>query len=243
MGKHICSVDEWFDHAPPKEGSRQWVDGRSAKELAKSFFQTGVSSPPKELTLLLSSSHALGQINLIEAWPEYKIQLDSFRGETRNADLAAIGLGLPGVIAITVEAKADESFGNTIEKTLAGIREKSNIPSRITTLAQAVLGRHPSEVSLLRYQLLHGTAASLILAQELNATAAVFVVFEFISSSCSKRNLGRNDADLNAFIHTLSPTTSSFVLGKLSGPFSVPGGGRIPSGVPLFIGKASLYLT
>ncbi len=239
----IKSVNEWFDLAPPKEGERQWVDGRSAKELAKSFFRSEYPTPPEELIRILSSSPILGQVNLIEVWPEHKIQLDSYRGETRNADLAAIAMGLPGIISVTVEAKSDESFGKTIEETLESASGKSNIPKRITGLAQAVFGRRPSELSMLRYQLLHGTAANLILADEMKAAAAVFIVFEFVGQACLEKNLSRNAADLENFIQVLSPDASFFVSGQLLGPFYVPGGGRVPKGVPLFIGKVRTQLT
>jgi hypothetical protein len=33
--KDIHTVDDWFRLAPPAGGARQWVDGKSAKELAK----------------------------------------------------------------------------------------------------------------------------------------------------------------------------------------------------------------
>jgi hypothetical protein len=187
----------------------------------------------------LASSPTLGVVHLTEAWPEHKIRLDWFRGETRNADLAAVALGKPGVVAVTVEAKADGSFGRTIAEALAAAPAESNVPKRITTLASAVLVCTPAEIGSFRYQLLHGTAAGLILACEQAASAAVFAVLEFLGPSCSPRNLRRNASDLNAFIQALFPGASPLVPGQLVGPFSVPGGGLVPSGIPLFIGKAS----
>ena len=33
--KNIVDCDSWYNACPPKKGKKQWVDGRSAKELAK----------------------------------------------------------------------------------------------------------------------------------------------------------------------------------------------------------------
>jgi hypothetical protein len=135
-------------------------------------------------------------VQFTQAWPEHKIQLDSYWGETRNADLAAVGKGQPGVVAMTLEAKADEPFGRTIAAELAGAGEGSNLPKRILSLCQSVLGRPPSAVGGLRYQLLHAVAATLIYAKEQGAAAAVFVVYEFHGPSCSAAKLKHNAADL-----------------------------------------------
>ena len=237
-GQNITSVEEWFRYAPPKKGLRQWVDGRSAKELAKSFLETGVPVVPPELRDLLRSSRELGMVDIDIAYPEHKIALDTFPGETRNADLAALGHGDIGSVAATIEAKAYEEFAKTIGETLATLRSRSNVPRRIAALANAVLGHAGSEIDDLRYQLLHGIAASLIFAREHSATAAVFIVLEFHGPSCVKENLERNSRDFSLFLKALSPNGPSSQIGKLSGPLLVPGGEFVPTGLPLFVGKA-----
>jgi hypothetical protein len=45
-GNEINSVEDWFRCAPPKMGKLHWKDGRSAKELAQSWFRLGVPKPP-----------------------------------------------------------------------------------------------------------------------------------------------------------------------------------------------------
>ena len=129
-GSSINSVDAWFATAPPKE-AYQWKDGRSAKELAKSFCQPSGVGLPAEIKSLLDSSPVLGRVDIVELWPEHKLALDSLRGETRNADLAGIGTSRLGPTAITVEAKADEPFGDTTGQALAKAPQRSNLPSRI----------------------------------------------------------------------------------------------------------------
>jgi hypothetical protein len=80
-GKPIDSVESWFEHAPPTRRRRRWRDTRSAKELAKAFCGSGAVLVPQELASLLDSNPSLGPVEIIEAWPEHKMALDSFRGE------------------------------------------------------------------------------------------------------------------------------------------------------------------
>jgi hypothetical protein len=236
-GQPIRGLDDWFRLAPPKRHERHWKDGRSAKEVARSFVGEGAPGVPEELRALLGSASVLGAVEMTEASPEEKIVLDDYPGETRNADLAGVGVGRTGTIAFTIEAKADEEFGQTISERLADVRDApSNVPLRIRWLTHAVLGRSPDAAGQLRYQLLHGAAASLILASERAAAAAVFIVHEFRSSACSASKLDRNKADLDHFVMLLGG--SEIRPGALQGPFVVPGGGRVQAGVPLFIGKA-----
>jgi hypothetical protein len=219
-------------------GSKHWKDGRSAKELAKAFCAPRVRAVPTELRDLLASSDQLGAVQFTQAWPEHKIRLDSFFGETRNADLAAVGTGKAGVTAVTIEAKADEPFGPTIAHALAQAGVKSKVPQRISSLSKALFDPLPPNLGALRYQLLHGIAATLIFAKEQKAAAAVFIVFEFQGLSCSEQNLQGNAVDLDAFVLALGPAASPITTGQIAGPLRVPGGGRVPSNIPLFIGKA-----
>lgn len=236
-GRSIASVEDWLAFAPPKEGLAHWKDGRSAKELAKAFFEPGVACEPPELIALLGSSKAIGQVRLTGAWPEYKIRLDGFRGETRNADLAAVGEGPNGIVAVTIEAKADESFGQLIGTTLDSAPEKSNVPVRIAALAAGLLDKRSSDVRHLRYQLLHAIAATLIFAAERRAKTAIFVVMEFRGSTCADEKLAGNAEDLNAFIAELAPALGPLKDHELLGPICVPGNERIPNDIPLYVGK------
>jgi hypothetical protein len=236
-GHEITTVDEWFQFSPPKEGKHQWVDGRSAKELAKVFLERGFPAVPPELRALLSSHPDVGPVDLTIAFPEHKIALDKFPGEPRNADLAAVGDCGMGKVAVNIEAKADEAFGDTIGDRLASASTMSNVPKRITALAEALLGHAGQEIHGLRYQLLHGIAASMIFAREQGASAAIFVALEFHGPSCAKENIERNRTDFELFVKALVPRGQALIPGRLSGPFQIPGGDFVPSGLPLYIGK------
>ena len=233
-GATISSVDAWFAISPPKR-AYQWKDSRSAKELAKAFCRSGTVEVPAELAALLASRVELGHVQVDELWPEHKISLDSFRGETRNADLAGIGTCALGATAITIEAKAYESFGELISEVLAGASERSNRPARVDALSRSIFGVSGVELGTLRYQLLHGVGATLILAEQHKAPVAVFIVYEFQQATPTERN-HRNARDLEAFVARLGPS-QPLIPETLLGPFNMLHDER-SSNVQLYIGKA-----
>ena len=63
---------------------------------------------PTEIETLLRSRPDLEDVILDRIMPEQRIDFDEFPGEPRNADLAIAAHDASGVLAITVEGKADE---------------------------------------------------------------------------------------------------------------------------------------
>jgi hypothetical protein len=238
-GHEIRSVEDWFMYAPPKMGELQWEDRRSAKELARSWFRKEEVCPPEEMRLLLEKAFRT-EILFDEAKPECVIKLDDFAGEHRNCDLVLLcNVGAKRMV-INVEAKADEPFGDLIgeyyhRKTGSG----SNVPCRIRQLSQALFGREPDEaIRKLRYQLLHAAAATLIEANENEAELGLFLVHEFRSASLNGGKLTQNGTDWENFVHAFPElATAQFEKNQILGPIWVPGGGRVPDSVPLYLGK------
>lgn len=254
-GHEILSVEDWFRYAPPRMGKLHWKDGRSAKELARSWFRGGNPKPPGELVALLEAKFGTG-ITFVEVKPERIIELDDFAGEHRNCDLVVLcDVGAKRIV-INIEAKADEPFGEVIGEYLdrkSGSRSKlrerrsdshSKVPERIRQLSVALFGREPDEeIQELRYQLLHAAAATLIEAKNSEAAMGLFLVHEFRSESLNRKRLRRNDADWQKFIHTfLELATASCEKNQILGSVSVPGGGRVPDSVPLYLGKLVIEL-
>jgi hypothetical protein len=237
-GSLIESVDDWYANAPPKKGKIQWKDNRSAKELAKAWYRPSL---PEEMHNLLESHPDFHDFAVAEAIPEYQIQIDNYGGEPRNADLLIIGSSVRGTSLITIEAKADEAFGPIIAEYVsekAGSR--SNVPKRINLLLKAMFARDLcDELGLLRYQLLHGAAATLIEANKRGAKQAAFIVHEFLSTGTDPQKVLRNNMDWSYFLSLLGGVESP---GCLSGPFMVAGGDFVPKSIPLFVGKASKVL-
>jgi len=238
-GHDIHSIDDWFEYAPPKMRERHWKDGRSAKELARSWVRKGYACPPEEMRLLLEATFN-GEITFHKAKPECVIELDDFPGENRNCDLVLL-LGIGQRMVVNVEAKADERFGDdTIgdyyDRTA---NSRSNVPARIRQLSLALFGRVPDAVIRgLRYQLLHAAAATLIEAAANKAELGLFLVHEFQSANLSSAKLKKNSTDWENFVRVFPELAGAQVeKNQILGPVSVMGGGRVPSSVPLYLGK------
>jgi len=239
-GHEIRSVDDWFKYAPPKMGARHWKDGRSAKELAKSWFRKEFASPPEELRLLVEMAFGTG-IVFDEAKPECIIELDDFRGEHRNCDLVVLCTVGTQRIVINIEAKADEPFGDSVVGAYYDqkLNSSSNVPKRIEGLSTALFGKTPDAlIRSLRYQLVHSTAATLIEAAASKAELGLFLVQEFYSPSLSGVKLQQNRADWAAFVRAF-PELSTADVQKIQilGPISVPGGRRVPKSISLYLGS------
>ena len=242
-GSEIQSVDDWFTFAPPKKGIKQWKDGRSAKELAKIWFPSiGQLKIPNELIKLLNSHEDIKNAVIDEGIPEHIVALDNFRGEQRNCDLALYGRVGDNPISINIEAKADEPFDLTIQEKLDRVTNpRSKIPQRIDILRRSLFGKKQQELpemANLRYQLLTGSAGTLIDAESIGARLAVFVVHVFLSNKLDMEKVYQNEQDFNNFIRLLSKNPQMKLEdGELFGPIVVHGGEFVPSHIPLYVGK------
>jgi hypothetical protein len=252
--KSIVDLDSWFSLAPPKGGRDHWDDGRSAKELARAWCEDGAPAVPFEIQQLLESHSAFRHAVLEHCHPEHRVRIDSFPGEPRNADLNIQGHVGADRIVISVEGKADESFGSTVRATLAAADRRSkrgltsNGKARVESLLMALFGESISanDVYLeLPYQLLTATAGTLAFAKESAADTALLVVHEFVGGRRSNgkqatksTNLERNAKTLDKFVTQLLRTDTVVVPGRMVGPVAVPGNEFIPANVEFFIGKA-----
>jgi len=241
--REMRSIDDWFAQAPPKRGIKQWVDGRSAKELARAWFPVaGNPQVPAEIISLLESREETCGIVFEVGEPERVTVFDDCGGEGRNADLVVWGRGRHGNVLLSIEGKADEPFGDIageyVQKSVEGNR-RSRVPERFASLCRGVLGVGPDdeEARASRYQLLTALAGALVEAQEYGADATLFIVHEFVGRTDDKRLL-RNALDLARFVNLLSKgTVEAISPGILTGPFSVPGNEHFAGTERLFIGK------
>jgi hypothetical protein len=100
---------------------------------------------PSDLQHLFDASPHLSGLVIDRVHPEHKIRFDNIPGEPRNADLAIEAHDPAGVVAITVEGKADESFDQPVEDVLrrAADRvardEKTGAITRVEGLANSLL--------------------------------------------------------------------------------------------------------
>ena len=249
-GRILSSLEDWERYAGPKS-ARQWVDGRSAKEVARAWLASGEELPP-EISSILANHYRFGPILAWDAEPEAKLRFDMFPGEPRNSDLVVYLEDNFGPYLLAVEAKADEPYGDTVAQTLlaAQARMQENPRSRgllrVKQLAEVLFGPSSNEgpgLGLLRYQLLTACAGALCEAERRKYARAILLVHEFITPKTIDERHERNAADLNLFVKVLSGGGITNVdSGDLCGPFNVPGSPIIKTQVDLFIGKVSRNL-
>lgn len=242
----INNVEQWGLFAGPKKKS-QWKNGRSAKETAKAWLATGEPAIPEDLKSTLDSCKLTRDIVVEVANPELPIRFDSYSGEPRNADVAFTGISDSKTVAVTIESKADEPFGNKLKKELKEAEKtkekkpKSNKLQRGKNLLASILGvegEAPEDVLNLRYQLFTATAGTLAYAKESGADVAVLLVHVFQTSATDDKKLRSNDDDFNAFLdHLRSCQPEAGQCGQLAGPFHFPESDYISYSIPLYIGK------
>ena len=244
-GATITCLDDWRRLAPPKSVD-QWIEGRSAFELANSWCGAGIPVLPSELHSLLESRSETRGLVVDEVIPEHRIAFDAHGGEPRNADLVMVGHTSSSKVAVTIEAKADEPFGATVAQTVADALERAilNPKSRgVRRVEDLVRGLLPSRtkglphLGVLRYQLLTAAAGTLAYAAMEGAALAVLIVHEFVTDKTSDKRHAKNAEDYNRFLHRFTgKAISSDAAHGLVGPVALPDASPF-RGVPLLIGK------
>ncbi len=99
-GLEINTVEEWGRLAGPA-AVEQWKDGRSAKELAKSWI---AGEGQWMLSELFESLEETRELPIAEATAEAQVAFDEFPGGKRNHDLLVCGQGAAGPIVVGLEA-------------------------------------------------------------------------------------------------------------------------------------------
>lgn len=246
-GHAISSIEEWGRLAGPK-ASHQWVEGRSAYELARAWAGTGSPVMPVEVRALLDSRPETAGLTVETVFPEHPIAFDARPGEPRNADLAFLAENGRQRVAVTIEAKADEPFGTTVGDTLHAAvarwmeNERSGGVARVFDLIQSILPRPPHvavHAGTLRYQLLTAVAGTLAFAAASHADAAVLLVHEFTTDKTRSELQAKNHQDYLAFLGRLASSVQPDSTSALFGPLRVPGAPLFERPVPLFLGMVS----
>lgn len=218
----IKSLPEWETFAGPKI-KNQWTDERSAKEFARAWLASGEQLPP-EVAAALISHPSFGAVHEWQAEPEAKLRFDNFPGEPRNSDLAVHARDAFGCFLLAVEAKADESYGETVARTIEVAKarsQRSKVPNRVQQLTDALFGA--CSITELRYQLLTASAGALCEAERKRCSRAVLLIHEFATNKTTDTKHHQNARDLQSFLNALAPDTCAEIAdGKLYGPFSVP---------------------
>ncbi len=185
-----------------KKSDKQWKEGRSACALAHFMCDNNGEQQIIEQVnkILLSLNDSIDHFE--QGVIEYENKFDGFRGNGRIQDLAIWGYTKCGKkIYVAVEAKVDESFGNTISEELKDAKEyqkshsTTNKINRINNLCRDYLkGNNHNE---LRYQLLHYLAGT---THEPNQDIYIMLVIAFRTESYDDQKGRINKMDFDAFM-------------------------------------------
>jgi len=168
-------VDAWRRRLADPE--KQWRTGFSARSLAYAW--ESARGFPLEVQALFANSGnpAFQDVELLLAIPEHQVLMPPAGGHPSQNDLFALAKDHDGnLIALTVEGKVSESFGETLARWNA---EKSPGKNKRLAFINATLDLTTEPPLTVRYQLLHRTASAIIEAQRFNARSAVMVVHSF----------------------------------------------------------------
>ena len=119
-GKTVHSTKEWEELCPPLGQSNQWVDYRSAKELAKSVFDTGTLS---EVVKEVLSDKEIPLPSEMYGVPEKPTTLPWGQSGKRKHDLWLYNI--QSKIAVSIEAKTDESFDRKLSQKRATSKKRT----------------------------------------------------------------------------------------------------------------------
>ena len=155
-------------------GELHWKKGRSARELAVSWY--AAAGLPIPVSDVLDSEPSLRNLTLIDGFFERKTDLRT-PGRATQTDLLVIARGPQGQVLIGVEGKVDEPFGDPVGDWRAKNPSKGK-ERRLAALC-STLGIGASDVEDLRYQLFHRTAAVVYEAQDRGIDRAVMLVHSF----------------------------------------------------------------
>lgn len=197
-GSAISNIAEWENFAFSGKKSKHWKEGRSAFSLADYVSNNN----GKQRIIDLVSAQINDDFTLELAHPEYEARFDSY-GHGREHDLGIFGKTASGKkIFVGVEAKVDESFGDTIAtayhkakaKELNGVR--TNAPKRIEDLLNFNFPTIKTRDFQLPYQLLFSTAGTLCVDADIH----ILLILVFKTKNYDKKKGDSNYKGLLAFL-------------------------------------------
>ena len=233
------AINCWQDWERPKK-DYQWKEGRSAMEVAKSWFRQSVDAPPEEIVQLLFN-HFQQNIEFIKVVPELVTPLPE-RGEGRNHDVACTCMIGKRTATLCIEGKTDESFG---EQTVAQYyqlmehRRRAGVSTRVPERIEKLVSMLPiprAEVPSCAvadngYQLVTALVGTALQAKIDHSELAILIIHEFHTDGLDPQKIQKNIQDYSQFVKKLTSLPfEDGANGKLFGPIEV-------DGIACFIGR------
>lgn len=250
IGKREQEITSWEAWERPTDPTKHWVAGRSAMEIARTFFRGGTAALPSPLVALLAGEPVLAGFEADEVRPEHQTALPPPGASgPRNHDVWLRGAVAGRKVGIGIEAKADESFDLPVAAKLANAEKRiadgkgSDAPERLQILGSMLFGPsfdlgNPVN-GRIGYQLVSGLAGTLIQAARDDANLAAFVVYEFSSPLTNAEKQKENAKALDAFVRFLPGSHGGIEAGQLLGPIHFDESEHLTRAVDVYIGKVT----
>ena len=169
------SPDMWRNLlAQPK---KQWKKGYSARALAYCWQEADGFPKSVVTTFQKSKINLFGDVELLFAFPEYKVPLPGGKRESQN-DIYVIAKSNNDLISIMIEGKVNEPFDKPVSSWISNSSGNSGKQERLDFLLNK-LTLNQTQVQQIRYQLLHRTVSAIIEAQRIGAKNALMLVHSF----------------------------------------------------------------
>jgi len=169
------SPDRWKDLLAQPE--RQWKVGYSARTLAYCWQEADGFPMNIVMTFQKSKIDLFKNVELLFAFPEYKVPLPGGKRESQN-DIYVIAKSNNNLISIMIEGKVNEPFDKPVSNWISNSGGNSGKQKRLNFLLNK-LNLNYTQVQQIRYQLLHRTVSAIIEAQRIGAKNALMLVHSF----------------------------------------------------------------
>jgi len=197
-GNTISNLAEWQNFVFSGKKTKHWKKERSAYSLADFI----INNSGEQKIVELVADQINENFTLDIAHPEYEARFDKY-GHGREHDLAIFGKTDSGKkIFIGVEAKVDESFGDTIASAYHKAKAKelnelpTNAPIRIEKLLNFNFKLIKASDFDLRYQLLFSTAGTLCIDADIH----ILLILVFKTNDYNVKKGDKNYKYLEAFL-------------------------------------------
>ena len=174
--------------------SKHWKDGYSAKSLAVAWQDAHGFPLSVEKAFRGSNIPTFQEMTFVAGFPECKIQIPPVTRRPSQTDLMVIARGGRELIAIAVEGKVEESFGQLVGEWK---KQDTNGKAERLEFLTETLELSIDAVENIRYQLLHRAVSALLAAGQFAANHSVVLVHSF-----SKKQTGFDD--YSAFVKLFS---------------------------------------
>jgi len=260
-GQTIETAGDWRRSEQSTGDSRSGHRLRGHDELAEAFFGNGYPEVPWEIVEAGTSHPDLADLCLEWGIPSHRVAIGPFGAEHDLTDVVLVGSCRDRRVAVSVDAVADESFGEG----LADYVRRWTIPppglaagespgrrfepyrfsfapgsdglrEELAELIRALVPDAPPSIkAVLRLRLLLAVASALVFARRQHAHVALLAILEFDRDDWPGRGTREHRYELNDLARALAGPGAALSPGDCLGPIRVPGNQRIPGDIPVYL--------